>query len=294
MTIRRLGRRVGLAGALVTVVVGAVIGVRALPAVGDVTPTGPVTLTWSTGSFTLTVNGTPQTLQGFTGSATGTVSAAGVLNFPASGVTLNPISTTIVIPVTLASEATSAWTGTIDPANGTATLTGQLRTLVTSPGLLDNCPVGPFTIQLSTTNPGGVPYNEATGAATLTDSTFVLLAIPDGAPGCGGIEAAINGALGLPATGAISFSVGFEPIITGAGAPPPPTTIPTIPTTVATTPLSAQAVPVPPVTATAAQGQLARTGAGSLPIALGAGVLVFVGIVAVLPRDARRGRQPRD
>jgi hypothetical protein len=279
MTIRRrVRRRVGLAGMLVA----AVVGVWAWPAAGDITPAGPVAVSWATGTFTLTVQGAPQTLSGFTGSATGTVSAAGILQFPASGITLDPISTTIVLPVTLTTEATGPWTGTIDPVNGTATMTGQLRTLVSSPGLLDNCPVGPFTVQLSATNTGGVAYSETAGTATLTDSTFVIPLIPPGAPGCGAIEDAINTALGLPTTGAISFSVTFDPILTGTGAAPPSTTIPTIPTTLPPPPV--EPVAVPPVTATAAQGQLARTGSNTLPLAIAAVVFVLAGTAALAPR----------
>jgi hypothetical protein len=257
-------------------------------------PAGPITMSWSTGSFTLTINGTPTNVPGLTGSATGTISPAGVLNFPQAGITLNSFSATILVPVTVAPAATSAWTGTIDPEAGTATVTGQMVARAIAPPLIGppGCPLGPFTVQLSATNPGGVAYNDATGAATLTDSTFVLPSI-GAVPECSGLHDTINAALGLPRTGGMSLSVTFEPVITGTGAPPPSTTIPTIPTTLPPPP-PVETVPVPPVTATAAQGELARTGASSLPVALGAAALVLAGTLAVTSRRATRRREPRD
>jgi hypothetical protein len=300
VTIRRTGvRRVGLAGALVTAVVGAgmvgvvgVIGVR--PAAADVMPSGPVAMSWSTGSLTLTVNGTPTTVPGLSGTATGTVSPTGQLSFPQSGTTMSSFTGNVLVTVTIFPAATSAWTGTIDPANGTATVTGQMVTRAVAAPLINppGCPVGPFTIQLSTQNPGGAAYDAATGAATLTDTTFVLPAIPAGAPECGGLEGAINAALGLPATGGLSLSVTFEPVLTGTGAPPPSTTIPTIPTT--SPPPPVETVPVPPVTATAAQGELARTGSSAVPFALAAAVLLAAGAAALVPRHRARWRVPRD
>jgi hypothetical protein len=296
VTIRRTGvRRVGLAGALVTAVIGAglagVVGVR--PAAADVMPSGPVTMSWATGSITLTVNGTPTTVPGLSGTATGTVSPTGELSFPQSGITMNSFTANILVAVTIFPAATTAWTGTIDPENGTATVTGQMVTRAVAAPLINppGCPVGPFTIQLSTQNPGGAAYDEATGAATLTDTTFVLPAVP-AVPECGGLEVAINAALGLPTTGGLSFSVTLQPALTGTGAPPPSTTIPTIPTTLPPPPL--ETVPVPPVTATAAQGELARTGSPAVPLTLAVAVVLIAGGAALVPRHRARWRAPRD
>jgi hypothetical protein len=206
---------------------------------------------------------------------------------------MNSFTANILVTVTIFPAATSAWTGTIDPANGTATVTGQMVTRAVAAPLINppGCPVGPITIQLSTQNPGGASYDEATGAATLTDTTFVLPAVA-AVPECGGLEGAINAALGLPTTGGLSFSVTFQPVLTGTGAPPPSTTIPTIPTTLPPPPV--ETVPVPPVTATAAQGELARTGSSALPFALTAAALLAAGSAALVPRRRGRRRAPRD
>ena len=173
---------------------------------------GPVTATLSATLVTADP-ATPDLT--FSGSASGTISAAGALEFPAAGMSFGASSIDFAgQTITVNASATTAFTGTLDPESGAASLSGGLQAGLTNAALgLAGCPIGPFTVALSTAEAGGVPYNSGTGAATLADAAFAIPAIPAGAAGCGGLEAAINPALMLPnpASGPITLAMTLSP-----------------------------------------------------------------------------------
>jgi LPXTG-motif cell wall-anchored protein len=198
-------------------------------ATAKVDPAGPVTLTVTAMNFQLVVNGDPSTVGPLTGTLTGTVDASGKMSFPMANISFPAFTGTIgPVDATVTPQATSDWTGTVDPASGVVTLTGSMRTLATVAVLgTTDCPLGPFTVHATTTNSGGVPYSAA-GAATVTDPAYSVPAIPAGTEGCAGNDSVINLALGLPGTGGVTIAMSTDPVLTGAGVVPtstiPPTT----------------------------------------------------------------------
>lgn len=142
----------------------------------------------------------------------GTVTAAGAVNVPQSGVFFPPIYQWAAGAVLTAQvSATAAGTGTINPITGAATLTIPLKFGISGApqgqDLTSSCQVGPFTLSMrtGTTTPpppnepiSGIPYNDETGQATVVDNSF---SVP-GATGCATLGAAngpLSAAFGVPA-----------------------------------------------------------------------------------------------
>jgi hypothetical protein len=203
------------------------------------------------GSVTLEfTGGTLSTALGSIGPVTGTLengnaTSGGALTFPRAGVAFDSFTAQPVpgIDITVSPISNSDFTGNLDPDTGAMTLTGSMTTNFAIPFLgATACPLGPFTVNLSTGNAGGTPYNKASGTVTLVDNTFVVAAIPAGLNGCGGAEGTINGLLTLPSQpGAITLSlVGrFSPVLEGSTtttAAPTTTTLPATTTTTTTAP----------------------------------------------------------
>ncbi len=209
--------RARFAAAMIAAGLIAVTG-SALQAGAVVGPAGPVTVTLSNGTLTTTAGA----FGPISGSMTGTVDAAGNLTFPQAGTTFPAfgITTSTGVAVGITPVAASAFTGTIDTDTGAVVLSGQLTTLLkVDPLLATACPLGPIAISFRTSEPGGVPYNPATGTATLGDDDFAIPAIDLAAPDCGPAGAAIlNAQLTLPNANAdhslkIVQTMTFSPIL---------------------------------------------------------------------------------
>jgi len=202
------------AGALV--VIAAVYAIAAGAAVSN---PGAVTITVHNGTLTTGLGA----FSPLTGTMTGTVDASGNISIPEANITFTPFDVAITNPVpatvTITPVANSAFTGTVNPDTGLVTLAGSISANLALPAFgLTACPLGPLTLSLSTANAGGSPYSVATGDATVADNTFVIPAIPDAQPGCGGLEGLINTTLGLPsAPGGASLTLGtqFSPVLQG-------------------------------------------------------------------------------
>jgi hypothetical protein len=192
----------------------------------------------------------------------GTVDASGNLTFPAASASFPSFDVNVTDPipltVTISPVATSDFTGNLDPDTGVMTLSGGLTVNLAIPTLgLTACPLGPLTLNLSTENPGGVAYDDATGSVTLSDNTFSVPEIPAGQAGCGGLESLINTQLGLPSTpgsSTLTLSGTFSRVLLGStttGAPATTTTLAPTTTTVApTTTTAAPTTTTIPVTTT--------------------------------------------
>jgi LPXTG-motif cell wall-anchored protein len=196
------------------------------PAGASVKDPGPVTV-----DFTATIVTADPAVPDLVlpGSATGTVDGSGNLAFPAAGFTMGSSSiTTSGVTIAIQPEVTGTFTGTINPQSGVVSLTGSLRALLSNQALgLTNCPLGPFTLDLSTANAGGAAYSKATGAATITDPQFQLDPIALNTAGCNNaITGILNGGppgLGpLPRAdaGPIVMAVTFSPVL--VEVPPAP------------------------------------------------------------------------
>ncbi len=142
-----------------------------------------------------------------TSAAHATVHENGLVVIPASGITFAPLHTTIALGGSGPSDATMQlvavgrdFAGIINPSTGVMGLHGRLEELWTTPGSLQQCPVGPFSLDLTTTRPGAARYDGRTGAATLAQEGASIDAVAPGTPGCAGLEDALNGTLGLPVT----------------------------------------------------------------------------------------------
>jgi hypothetical protein len=206
--------------AAVVAVLSAGIVAATMTAGADVREPGAVTVTVHDGTLGTKLGPfTP-----LSGTFTGTVQGDGTLDFPQAGITFpsfdvaitNPIATT----VTVTPVADTDFTGNVDPGGGLVTLTGNLTTKITLSAFgLANCPLGPMTLNLSTTTSGGRAYDA--GSATVVDNTFVMPAIPLGSGVCGGYEAAINSLVGLPTKpgeSTMTMPVTFAPILTGSSS----------------------------------------------------------------------------
>ena len=150
----------------------------------------------------------------------GTVTGAGAVSVPQSGIFFPPIyqyQSGAVLTVQV--QPTAAGTGNINPLTGAAALTISLRISITgSPqgvSLGSGCGVGPFTLAMTTgtTNPPapntpitGVPYDETTGRGTVVNNSF---SVP-GASGCGPLGLAnsqLNTGLGVPAAAGTNTAI---------------------------------------------------------------------------------------
>jgi len=144
----------------------------------------------------------------------GTITAAGAVSVPQSGVYFPPAylaSSGAVLTARI--QPTAAATGSLNPLTGAANLNVTVRVkLEGSPSgvsLGDSCFIGPLALAVTTgtTNPpapntpiSGAPYDADTGSAAMVNNSF---SVP-GASGCGPLGLAngpINDQLGLPAAG---------------------------------------------------------------------------------------------
>ena len=141
----------------------------------------------------------------------GTITAAGAVSVPQSGIYFPPAylkSGTSVLTARI--QPTQAGTGSLNPLTGAASLNISVRVkLEGNPGvdLGSSCFIGPIALNLTTgtTSPPlpnlpitGVPYDADAGTATLVNNSFNV----PGATGCGlfGVaNSSINTELGLPA-----------------------------------------------------------------------------------------------
>lgn len=157
-------------------------------------------------------------------------------------------------------QPASALTGTVDPELGTMSLSGDLVLMLSADGMFTNCPVGPFPVNLQTSQRDGVPYDSTSGGATLADATFSMPAIPFSQPGCTGWESRLNTAFKLPSApedAALLLPIVLSPAV--VAVPPDTTTTATMPTTIP--PSSSTSATTAAATTTAAP----TTGATSQP-----------------------------
>jgi uncharacterized repeat protein (TIGR01451 family) len=160
--------------------------------------TGPVTFTFTQGSldigsehFDASSSDDPITASG-TIAANGTMSGITVDFPPIEPITGVPIVGTVHPEIRLIGSPS----GSVNPLTGASTLSFTIGVWI--PDLSSDCEIGPITINASTANAGGVPYNTTNGAVTWADHTF---SVP-GAEGCEygfiGVNGNINDELGLP------------------------------------------------------------------------------------------------
>jgi hypothetical protein len=207
-----------------------------------VSPTGDVRINVN-GTLLVTVLGTPGNVP-FAGTLDGTVNSAGTLNFAQGDIDFpqTPQITVGASTFQITPEATTDWTGSIDPDTGAVVLDGSLNVVTAgiSPAAFPACPVGPSTLHLVSGASGlgltGTPYDKNNGTAMIVDGGFHTPAVPTSpAPaGCSTFAALVNTALGLPNdTGKTVFQITFEPIL-GSGTTSTSTTTTTSTSTTTT------------------------------------------------------------
>ena len=216
----RSGRRtrpIVIGTALATLAL-AVIAAFALPARGDDVVGNPGSVTFTSSSATMDINGNVFDLSDPI-SIGGTVAADGSVVVPQSSISFPSVaySAPVVGALTINTVATGDGTGTVDPATGEVTFTFGIEVRI--PKLTNNCKIGPITVNLTSGTDGGltgIAYNEADGSATLVNNT---MAVP-GASGCKylfvNVNGTINGELGLPASAgdsALTAALTANPII---------------------------------------------------------------------------------
>jgi uncharacterized repeat protein (TIGR01451 family) len=154
--------------------------------------------------------------------ATGTVQANGAMSFsnfhfpplpPVAG-PLGDVNISITVQGTP--------TGNVNPLTGAMNLSFTVRIDADGTGLGGDCHISPVTINASTANSGGVPYNPTNGVVTMADHTF---SVP-GASGCStfpiNVNNEINSQLGLPSGSGNNhgvFTATSTPILGKAIAP---------------------------------------------------------------------------
>ena len=148
---------------------------------------------------------------------TGTITAAGAVNVPQSGIFFPPIWQYAQGGVlTVQIRPTGPGTGNLNPLTGVASLNISLRISITGTAggfdLGSGCGVGPFTLAMTTgtTNPpppnepiSGTLYDATTGRATVVNNSFSVPA----ADSCGPLGAAsgpLGAALGVPAPAGVN------------------------------------------------------------------------------------------
>jgi hypothetical protein len=206
----------------------------------------------------------PITIDGISGTGTGTIDGAGVLNFPLAGLSFTPFDIVVAgaIPATVSIEPLADWTGNLDPATGVMTVHGPLMSHLNGGALLGtDCPIGPLDLNLTTGTSGaatGTPYSAATGFGIVVDNNFVIPATPDPNPTCSGASL-INSAAPLPlpagsATTTLSmlFSPAPQPGAVSTTTAAPTTTTTTAPTTTTTAAPTTTTTAAPTTTTTAA------------------------------------------
>ena len=123
--------------------------------------------------------------------APATIHADGTVAIPRDGVKFttnpsvaDPVPGTSIARVDVA--AMSDVTGWIDTNSREMALQGDVVASLFGSGL-ENCPIGPTTVPLATTNPDGRAFDPDTASATLTTpADFAFPAIAPGAFGCAG------------------------------------------------------------------------------------------------------------
>jgi hypothetical protein len=224
--------------------VGGVVAASQAGASTVVTNPGPISVAFS-GSLSL--NGaTPITINGITGTGTGTIDASGNVSLPNAGLHFTPFSILVanVIPANVSIEPLGDWTGTLDPDTGDTNIAGSLTAHLDDSAaaqsvLGSDCPVGPLALNLTTGNTGlthGTPYNAGTGVAEIVDNNFTIPASPDPNPTCPGVNLINSGAplpLGPP-NATIDLTATFTPPPLGSGTPPTSSTTTTSSSTTTT------------------------------------------------------------
>jgi hypothetical protein len=200
------------------------------------------------------------------GSATATVSDRGLVSIPQSSLSFQPVDVQVNLPdssdpsstspavVSVQAVATSAFSGGLDPSNGSAFLVGNLELLWSQSPSMNNCPVGPFRVVVRSNAQGAISYSTNTGSVSMVDPNFAINAIPNATSGCGGNESAINNALSLPVTTTTTTTQPGQPTPTTdpTQGPPVPAVVLSLsfnPAPRASVPLPIQHHPNPPTTA---------------------------------------------
>lgn len=145
----------------------------------DPFPAGATTFTIS-GTFAFSAGNPPsQVPTPFTGQMKGTSDGAGTITFPKADVSFPVVNTTLSlsglsVPAIITVTPTTNWTGTIDTATGVVTLKGTLMSAINLTSLANVCPLGPITLDASTTQSGGAKYKMSgkTATATVIDRLF--------------------------------------------------------------------------------------------------------------------------
>jgi hypothetical protein len=179
-----------------------------------------------------------------TGLGAATMGKNGIIKIPKSSLSFDPVVVKVDLPqpitdpstttvpgpttATVQAVAMSDFSGGLDPGNGAAFIVGDLEEIWTQAGTMTNCIVGPFHVAARTNAQGAVAYSAKTGSVSMVDPGFTVDAVPVSAPGCGGLEGAVNTALALPVTTTTT------------------TTNPSVSTTTTTIPINAEP-PVPSV-----------------------------------------------
>jgi hypothetical protein len=264
-------RRLAIA-AVVALAVAVVAPMLAPSAGADIANAGDVSVSMHLSVFTpsFTIAG-----MSTTGAASATVSDRGLVSIPQSSLSFQPVEVQVNLPdpsdpsstspavVSVQAVATSAFSGGLDPSNGSAFLVGNLELLWSqSPGM-NNCPVGPFRVVVRSNAQGAIAYSSNTGSVSMVDPNFAINSVPTATSGCDGNESAINDALSLPVTTtttqpgqptpttdptegppvpAVVLSLSFNPA-PRASVPPPIQPHPHAPTTAGVTPTTETVTP---------------------------------------------------
>lgn len=206
MSNRRSSRRRGLA--LLSIAVFAVSVSLAVPGIvsgagANIANPGNVNVSMNLSVLTPTLSvagiSTPKP-------AAANITSSGALVIPVSSIAFAPVGVTIGPPnpwignVTVQAVAEGDFVGAVDPGTGVEWIAGRIELLLSQPGTLASCPVGPFTVHLTTSGPGSRPYAANTGIATMIDPNFAIDALAPNTKGCAGLEGLVNGALSLPIT----------------------------------------------------------------------------------------------
>jgi hypothetical protein len=203
-------RKRRLAIAAVVALAVAVMAPMLAPSAGaDIANAGDVSVSMHLSVFTpsFTIAG-----MSTTGAASATVSDRGLVSIPQSSLSFQPVdvqvnlsdssdpSSTSPAVVSVQAVATSAFSGGLDPSNGSAFLVGNLELLWSQSPSMNNCPVGPFRVVVRSNAQGAISYSSSTGSVSMVDPNFAINPIPNPTSGCGGNENALNDALSLPVT----------------------------------------------------------------------------------------------
>jgi len=138
--------------------------------------------------------------------------------------------------------------GGIEFATGRTFVLGWFALVISGEKFTD-CRVGPFLLSLDSAEEGGVPYDAATGTATVVSTDMFTM---PGALGCAGYEPEVNAFFGLPSLpGVASVALTFTatPPFGGPAAPASPATTTTTTTTTTSTPPPTDTTGPPPSSA---------------------------------------------